>query len=251
MNTSCILLFNIPSFILIVERQCNPFLSNTDSQVGGIMFILWLLLRSTGKAVCDLRNTETAQICDLSCSKMAPCSKAWPLAITCPVCILAPSFLAPVFLGQFAKPLSSVQLLSHVQLFAAPWTAALQASLSITNSQNPLKLMSIELVMPSNHLILCRPLILLPSIFHSIRVFLMSQFFTSGGQGVGVSASASVLPMNTQDWSPLRWTSWISLLSRGLSRVFSNTTVQKHQFFGAQPSSQSNSHIHIWPLEKP
>ena len=108
MNTSCILLFNIPSFILIVERQCNPFLSNTDSQVGGIMFILWLLLRSTGKAVCDLRNTETAQICDSSCSKMAPCSKAWPLAITCPVCILAPSFLAPTFLGQFAKPLSSV-----------------------------------------------------------------------------------------------------------------------------------------------
>ena len=171
MNTSCILLFNIPSFILIVERQCNPFLSNTDSQVGGIMFILWLLLRSTGKAVCDLRNTETAQICDLSCSKMAPCSKAWPLAITCPVCILAPSFLAPVFLGQFAKPLSSVQSLSHAQLFAAPWTAALQASLSITNSQNPLKLMSIELVMPSNHLILCRPLILPPSILPSFRVF--------------------------------------------------------------------------------
>ena len=108
MNTSCILLFNIPSFILIVERQCNPFLSNTDSQVGGIMFILWLLLRSTGKAVCDLRNTETDQICDSSCSKMAPCSKAWPLAITCPVCILAPSFLAPAFLEQFAKPLSSV-----------------------------------------------------------------------------------------------------------------------------------------------
>ena len=123
------------------------------------MFILWLPLRSTGKAVCDLRNTETAQMCDLSCSKIVPCSKAWPLAITCPVCILAPSFLAPAFLGQFAKPLSLVQPLSHVQLFVAPWTAALQASMSITNSKNSLKLMSIELVMPSNHLILCHPFI--------------------------------------------------------------------------------------------
>ena len=75
--------------------------------------------------------------------------------------------------------------------------------------------------------------------------------FTWGGQSTGVSALASVLPMNTQDWSPLEWTGWISLQSKGLSRVFSNTTVQKHQFFGAQLSSQSNSHIHTWPLEKP
>ena len=81
--------------------------------------------------------------------------------------------------------------------------------------------------------------------------FPMSQFFTSGGQSIGVSASASVLPMNTQDWSPLEWTGWISLQSKGLSRVLSNTTVQKHQFFGAQLSSQSNSHNHTWPLEKP
>ena len=79
----------------------------------------------------------------------------------------------------------------------------------------------------------------------------MNQFFTSGGQRIGVSASASVLPMNIQDWFPLGLTGWISLQSMGLSRVFSNTTVQKHQFFGAQPSSQSNSHIHTWPLEKP
>ena len=78
----------------------------------------------------------------------------------------------------------------------------------------------------------------------------MSQLFTSGGQSTGVSASTSVLPMNTQDWSPLWWTGWISFQSKGLSRVF-NTTVQKHQFFGAQLSSQSNSHIHTWPLEKP
>ena len=81
--------------------------------------------------------------------------------------------------------------------------------------------------------------------------FPMIQFFTSGGQSIGVSASASVLPMNTQDWSPLGWTSWISLQSKGISRVFSNTTVQKHQFFSTQLSSQSNSHIHTWPLENP
>ena len=76
--------------------------------------------------------------------------------------------------------------------------------------------------------------------------FPMSQLFSWGGQSTGVSASPSVLPMNTQDWFPLEWTGWISLQSKGLSRVFSNTTVQKHQFFGAQPSSQSNSHIHTW-----
>ena len=80
--------------------------------------------------------------------------------------------------------------------------------------------------------------------------FPVSQLFTLGGQSTGVSALASFLPKNTQDWSPLEWTGWISLQSKGLSRVFSNTTVQKHQFFGAQLSSQSNSHIHTWPLEK-
>ena len=81
--------------------------------------------------------------------------------------------------------------------------------------------------------------------------FPMSQLFTWGGQIIGVSASASILPMNTQDLSPLGWTAWISLQSNGLSRVFSSTTVQKHQFFSAQLSSQSNSQIHTWPLEKP
>ena len=81
--------------------------------------------------------------------------------------------------------------------------------------------------------------------------FQVSQLFTSGGQSIGVSASASVLSMNTQDWPPLGWTGWISLQAKGLSRVFSNTTVQKHQFFGTQLSSQSNSHIHTWALEKP
>ena len=129
--------------------------------------------------------------------------------------------------------ISSVQSLNHVWLFATPWTAALQASLSITNSRSPPKPMSIELVMPSNHLILCRPLLLLPSMFPSIRSFQMSHLFVSGGQSIGVSASTSVLPVNTQDWSPLGWTGWISLQSKGLSRVSSNITVQKHQFFCA------------------
>ena len=87
--------------------------------------------------------------------------------------------------------------------------------------------------------------------FPAAGSFQMSQFFTSGGQSIGASVSASVFPMNIQDWFSLGWTGWISLQSKGLSRVFSNTTVQRHQFFGAQLSSQSNSHIHTWLLEKP
>ena len=90
-----------------------------------------------------------------------------------------------------------------------------------------------------------------PQSFAASGSFLMSQLFTWGGQSIGVSALASVLPKNMQDWSPLEWTGWISLQSKGLSRVFSNTTVQKHQFFSSQLSSQSNSYIHTWPLKKP
>ena len=112
-----------------------------------------------------------------------------------------------------------------------PWTTAHQASLSFTISQSLIKLMSIESVMPYSHLILCCPLLLLPSIFPSIRVFPMSQLFASGGQSIGVSAS--VLPKNIQDSFPLGLTGLISLLSKRLSRVFSGTTVQKHQFFSA------------------
>ena len=130
--------------------------------------------------------------------------------------------------------ISSVQSLSRVWLFAAPWTAARQASLSITNSQSLLRLMAIELVMPSNHLILCCPFSSCLQSFPVSKSLLMSQFFTSDGQNIGVSALTSVIPMNTQDSSPLGWTGWISLQSKGLSRVFSNTTVQKHQFFSAQ-----------------
>ena len=129
---------------------------------------------------------------------------------------------------------SSVQSLSRVRLFATPWTAARQTSLSITNSQSLVKLMSIESVMPSNHLTSVVPFSSSLQSFQASGSFPVSQFFTSGGQRFGVSASASVLPMNIQDWSPLGWTCWISLQSKGLSKVFSNITVQKHQFFGAQ-----------------
>ena len=125
---------------------------------------------------------------------------------------------------------SSVQLLCCVQLFVTPWTAARHTSLCITSSLSLLKLVSIKLVMPSNHLILCRPLLLLPSIFPSIRVFSNESFFTPGVQRIGASTSASVLPMNIQDWFPLGLTSLISLLSKGLLGVFSSTTGQKHQF---------------------
>ena len=143
--------------------------------------------------------------------------------------------------------ISSVQSLSRVWLFATPWTTARQASLSITNSRS--LLLSIESVMPSNHLILCR--LLPPSIFPSIKVFSNESVLHIRWPNTGVSASASVLPMNIQEWFSLGWTGWISLQFKGLSRVFSNTTVQKHQFFSAQLSLESNCHIHTWLLEKP
>ena len=126
----------------------------------------------------------------------------------------------------------SVQLLSHVRLSATPRTAARQVSL-FTNSQSLPKLMSTESMMPSNHLILCLPLLLLPSISSSIRVFSNE---SSRGQSIGISVSASVLPVNIQDWFPLGWTGLISVQSKGHSRVFCNTTVQKHQFFSTQLS---------------
>ena len=144
-----------------------------------------------------------------------------------------------------------VQSLICVQLFATPWTSAGQVSLSFTVSASLLKLMSIELVMLSNHLILCQPLFILPSIFPSISLFLMSQLFASGGQSTGASASASVLPMNIQEWFPLGLTGLISFQSKGLSRVFCSTTVQKHQFLDVQTALWSNSHIHKWLLENP
>ena len=119
----------------------------------------------------------------------------------------------------------SVQSFSHVWLPVTPWITARQASLSITNFRSSLRLTSIESVMPSSHLIFCRPLFSCSQSLPASESFPMSQLFARGGQSIGVSALASFLPKNTQGWSPLEWTGWISLQSKGLSRVFSNTTV--------------------------
>ena len=124
-----------------------------------------------------------------------------------------------------------VQSVSHIQLFGIPWTAASQASLS----QSLFKLMTIESVMPSNHISSVIPFSSLLQSFSASGSFPISQFFSSGGQNIGVSASASVLPMNIQDWFPLGWTGWISLQSKGISSIF-NTTVQKH--------GQDGEHMH-------
>ena len=144
----------------------------------------------------------------------------------------------PIWLAQF----HSVQSLSCVRLFATPWITAHQASLSSTNSWSLLKLMSIESAMPSSHLILCCPLLLLPQSLPASRSFPMSQLFASGGQSTGVSASASVLPMYTQDWSPLGWTGWISLQSKGVSRVFSTPQFKSISF-------SALSFLHIWLVD--
>ena len=138
---------------------------------------------------------------------------------------------------------------SWLTFLVMQWSAAHQASLSFTIFRSLLKFMAIESVMPSSHLIFCCPLLLLPSIFPSIRVFSMSWLFALGSQSIRASASASVLPMNIQGWFPLGLTVLISLQSKGLLRVFSSTTTQKHQFFSAQPSLWFNSHIRRWLLE--
>ena len=134
-----------------------------------------------------------------------------------------------------------VQSLSHVRLFVTPWTRACQASLSFIISWSLLKFMSINLMMPSNHLNLCRFLFLLPSIFASIRVFPVSWLFTSVGQSIGASVSAALLPMNIQTWFALGWTGFISLLSRGLSRVLQHhnlkaSILERSAFFTVQLS---------------
>ena len=145
---------------------------------------------------------------------------------------------------QLQHQFSSVQSLSRVRLFVTPWIAARQASLSFTNSQSLLKLMSIESVMPSDHLILCCPLLLLPSILLSIRVFSNKSALLIRWPKYW-SFSFSISPFNEYSGLLSFRMDWFDLLTvQELSRVFSNTTVQKHQFFGVQPSSQSNSHIH-------
>ena len=141
------------------------------------------------------------------------------------------------------------QSLSCVWLFVTPWAAAHQAFFYFTITLSLLKLISIGLVVSSNHYVLCYPLLCLQC-FLALGSLQMSQFFTSVDQSIGVSASASVLPMNIWDWFLLGLTILISLLSKGWSRVFPNAIVQKHQFFGTQPSLWSNSHIHTWLIGK-
>ena len=142
------------------------------------------------------------------------------------------------------SPISSVQSLSCVQLFATPWTAACQASLSITNSRSSPKPMSIKLVMPSSHLILCHLLLLMPSIFPNIKVFSNESTLLMRWPKYW-SFSFSIIPSKAIPGLICFRTDWLDLLVvRGLTRVFSNTTVQKHQFFSAQLSLYSNSHIH-------
>ena len=164
----------------------------------------------------------------------------------------------PSFLSYFLKLFTAanslhiynivvIQLLSHVQLFVTPWTSACQTPLSFSISQSLLEFMSIESVMPYNHLIFCCPLSLLPSIFPSITVF-----SSESALCIRWLFSFSInLPRSIQCWFPLGWTCWIFLQSKGLSRVFSSPTGQKHQFFRSQPSTWSNSHTHTWLLEKP
>ena len=138
---------------------------------------------------------------------------------------------------------SVVQSLSRAQLFVTPWITARQTSLSFTISWSLCKLMSIESVMPSNHIVFCHPLLLLPSIFPSIRVF-SNESALHIRQPKNWSFSLSIGPSNDYSGFSFGWTGWISLQSKGRSRVFSNTMVQKHQFFNTQPSLLSNSHIH-------
>ena len=146
---------------------------------------------------------------------------------------------------------SSVQSFSRVRLFATPWITARQVSLSITNSQSSLRLTFIESVMPSSHLILCRTLLLLPPIPPSIRVYSNESTLRMRWSKYW-SFSFSIIPSKEIPGLISFRMDWLDLLAvQGTLKIFSNTTVQKHQFFGAQPSSQSNSHIHTWPQEKP
>ena len=155
--------------------------------------------------------------------------------------------LSREFLAQF----SSRKLLSHVWLFvnnmdcSTPGFPVYHQLLELTQTHVH---WDGDAIQPSHPVV---PFSSCLQTFQASGSFPMSQFFASGGQSIGVSASPSVPPMNIQDWFPLGWTGWISLKSKGLSRVLSNTTDQKHQYFSAQLSSQSNSHIHTWPLEKP
>ena len=153
-----------------------------------------------------------------------------------------------MYISQWWIVFSSVQSLSLVGLFVTPCTPGLLVHHQLPEFTQTHVHRVGDAIQPSHPLL---PFSSCPQSFPASESFPVSQLFTWGGQSIGVSALTSFLPKNTQDWSSLEWTGWISLQSKGLSRVFSNTTVQKHQFFGAQLSLWSSSHIHTWPLEKP
>ena len=157
----------------------------------------------------------------------------------------------PVFFSIYIYQFNLVQSLTCVWFFAAPWTVACQASLSFTISRSLPKPMSIELVMPSNHPVLCHPLLLLPSIFPSIRVFSNESALCIRWPNIGVSASTAVLPMNAQDWSALGWTGWSPCGTRNPQESSPAPWFENIQVFGTQLSLWSNSHICTWLLEKP
>ena len=196
---------------------------------------MWWSVAQSSPILCNSMDLSQKEYWSISSSRESSQSRVQ----ACVSCI-----------GRWILPLfNSAQQLSCVPLFATPWITACQASLYISNSQSLLKLMSTEWVRPSNHLILWHPLLLPPLIIPSTSVF-SSEPVLHITWTIGVSASTSVLPMNIHDWFPLGWAGWISWQSKGLSRVFSNTTVKKHQFFSVQLSLQSNSYIHTWLLEK-
>ena len=199
--------------------------------------ILMLHLLSTGlsvKSILEFLNLKLYED-----NKIVICWERWnPHWVTRILCIFLHGFI------QFSRSVMSDSLWPHESQHARPPCP------SPTPRVDPNSCASSRWCHPA----ISSSVVPFSSCPHSLPAsgsFPMSQLFTWGGQGTGVSALASVLPKNTQDWSPLGWTGWISLQSKGLSRVFSNTTGQKHQFFGAQLSSQSKSHIHTWPLEKP
>ena len=211
-----------------------------------ILGFLWLsslcktVSRSKHISANDLDFSSGSLRAGLSLEDFISARIAWLKSVSLP-CFLISSHCAQGF--------RSVQSLSRVRLFATPWTTALQASLSITNSRSLSKLMSIDSVMPSNHLILCCPLLLPPSVFLSIPgSFPVSQFFASGGPRIGVSASASVLPVNNQDWFPLGLTGWIALQSQE-----SSPTAQFKRINSSALSFlySPTLNIHTWQLEKP
>ena len=160
-------------------------------------------------------------------------------------------FLKLIWNSGLQRHVAIVQSLSCVWLSATAWTATCHTSLSFTISCSLLILMSLESVMPSNYLIHCWPFSSCLQSFQASGSFPMSWLFISGAQSIEASALASVLPMNIQDLFPFELNGLISVQSKGLSRIFSNTTVQKNKFFFSQPSLWSNSHFHTWQLGKP